>query len=596
MKPTRIFDLLDYGVANFGNKNDMLSGKENGKWIKYSATQYKENSTNFAYGLLKMKLKKGDKIATISNNRPEWNFIDMGINMLGMIHTPVYPTISNDEFEYILSHCEASMVIVSDKFLYKKIKPIADKIKRIKSIYTINKVDGAKNWKEISELGKNSADDKLQKELQRIKNSIHEDDLATIIYTSGTTNKPKGVMLSHKNFIYQCRSLYKMIDLGPQHKALSFLPLCHVLERIVNYTYFYLGTSTYYAEGLQKLGENMKEIQPDTFATVPRVIERLYDKIMNKGKQLDGVKKKLFFWANDLAKDYELSGKNVLYKTKLAFANNIIFNQWRKALGGNVKFVISGGAALQPRLSKIFWAAGMPIREGYGLTETAPLIAFNGLNPDTKLGTVGVKIGEEQEIKIAEDGEILFKGPNLMLGYFKNEKLTGEIIDKDGWFHTGDVGRLEDGRFLRITDRKKEIFKLSTGKYIAPQIIENIFKESLFIEQMMVVGQNEKFPGAVITPNFENLHNWASENKIVFRDNQDLVKKTKVLKKYQSEILELNKKLGQVERLATFSLVCQEWTPATGELSPTLKKKRRFLTEKYKSNIEEMFVKKGKNN
>jgi len=596
MNPTRIFDLLDYGVANFGNKDDMLCGKENGKWIKYSAAQYKEIATNFAYGLLKLKMKKGDKIATISNNRPEWNFIDMGINMSGMIHTPVYPTITSEEFEYILDHCEASIVIVSDKFLYKKIKPIAEKIKRIKSVYTIDQVEGAKNWKEILELGKNSADEKLQKELQKIKDSIHEDDLATIIYTSGTTNNPKGVMLSHKNFIYQSKNLDKVIELGPEHKALSFLPLCHVLERIVNYTYYYLGMSTYYAEGFQKLGENMKDIQPDTFATVPRIIERVYDKIMNKGKQLDGVKKKLFFWANDLAIDYELEGKNILYKTKLAVASNLIFNQWRKALGGNVKFVISGGAALQPRLAKIFWAAGMPIREGYGLTETAPVITFNGAKPNIKIGTVGIKIGEEQEIKIAEDGEILFKGPNLMLGYYKNKKLTDEVIDKEGWFHTGDVGQIEDGRFLRITDRKKEIFKLSTGKYIAPQVIENIFKESLFIEQMMVVGQNEKFPGAVITPNFESLHNWASENKITFRDNQELVKKPKVIKRYQQEILELNKKLGQVERLATFSLVCQEWTPATGELSPTLKKKRRFLSEKYKTQIEEMFEKKGKSN
>ncbi len=595
MKPTRIFDLLDYGVLNFGSKNDMLAGKEDGKWVKYSAAQYKENATNVAYGLLKMGFKPGTKIATISNNRPEWNFIDMGISLAGLVHTPIYPTITTEEFDYIIRHCDASMVIVSDKFLYKKIKPITDKIKKVKNLYTINKVDGAKNWKEIFDLGQKSADKKLESTLKKIKDSISKNDLSTIIYTSGTTSNPKGVMLSHYNFMYQCFNLNKIIDLGPEHRALSFLPLCHVLERIVNYTYFYLGVSIYYAEGFQKLADNMRDIQPHAFATVPRIIERVYDKIMAKGEQLEGYKRKIFFWANKLANEYDIYTKNIVYKSKLALVDSIVFNQWRKALGGQVKIVISGGAALQPRLSRIFWAAGMPICEGYGLTETAPVIAFNRqYKPDIKIGTVGVKIGEEQKIRIADDGEILFKGPNLMLGYYKNEKLTKEVIDKEGWFHTGDVGIIEAGRFLKITDRKKEIFKLSNGKYISPQVIENIFKESPFIEQMMVVGENEKFPGAIITPNFEMLHKWAADNKVIFRDNEDLIKKLEVNNKYKQEILTLNKKLGKVERIGTFRIVSQEWTPATGELSPTLKKKRKYISKKYETQITEMFEKKTK--
>lgn len=591
MQPTRIFDLLDYSVTNYGSKDDVIAGKENNKWVKYSAEQYKTNATNFAYGLIKQGFKKGDKIATISNNRPEWNFIDMGINMCGAIHTPIYPTITSEEFDYILRHSDATMLIVSDKFLYKKLKPIVDNIPEIEDLYTIDEVKDTKNWSEILNLGKENAKN-LEAELENRKKSIDKNDLATIIYTSGTTSHPKGVMLSHENFIYQCRNLDKIVELGPEHRALSFLPLCHVLERVVNYTYTYLGISIYYAEGFQKLADNIRDVQPHTFATVPRIIERVYDRIIAKGKQLDGFKKKLFFWANKLATEYEIEGKNVLYKSKLALVDSLVFSQWRKALGGRVEFVISGGAALQPRLAKVFWAAGMPIREGYGLTETAPVIAFNRAKPDIKIGTVGIKIGDEQQIKIADDGEILFKGPNLMLGYYKNEKLTNEAIDKEGWFHTGDVGVILEEKFLKITDRKKEIFKLSTGKYIAPQPIENLFKESVFVEQMMVVGENEKFPGAIISPNFEILHHWATENKINYRENEDLVKKPEVIKKYKQEIISINKKLGQVERINTFKLVCQEWTPATGELSPTLKKRRKFIANKYQKQIIDMFAKK----
>ena len=590
MKITKIFDLLDRINTKFSEKEDFLIGKDTGEWVKYSPKQYSEYAYNFAYGLIKLGYKPGDKIATVSNNRPEWNFIDMGMSIVGVVNVPIYPTITTEEFEYILKHCDAKTVILSDKYLYKKINPIAKKIKKIKNVYTINSVADATNWSEIVELGKKSKNEKLHNELIEIKNSIKPDNLFSIIYTSGTTNMPKGVMLSHKNFVYQMLSLKKIIDLGPSDRALSFLPICHVLERVVNYVYQYLGISIYYAEGLQKLTDNIQYVKPHVFTTVPRVIERVYDKIISKGKRLDGIKKKLFFWANDLALDYELSGKGIAYKTKHLIADSLIFSQWRKALGGYVKFVVSGGAALQTRLAKVFWGAGIPIREGYGLTETSPVIAFNHLTlPNIKFGTVGPKIGEEQEIKIAEDGEILFKGPNLMLGYYKNQKLTDEVIDKDGWFHTGDVGILEDDKFLKITDRKKEIFKLSTGKYVAPQPIESLFKESEFIEQIMVIGDNQKLPGAIITPTFENLHDWATENKIKYRDNSDLVKKPEAIKKYKQEVIKINKKIAQHEKISVFKLVCDEWTPATGELSPTLKKKRKFIANKYKTFIEEMF-------
>lgn len=592
MEPTRIFDLLDRVNNLFAYKEDILAAKVNDNWIKYSPKTYQEIANYFSYGLLSLGYAPGDKIITISNNRPEWNFIDMGMCQAGLIHVPVYPTINEEEFEHIFKHSDGKILIVSDKFLYKKVKPIADRTPNIKAVYTINEVENVPNWMEIINEGKKNGSVEIKSKLQTIKNTIHPDDLATIIYTSGTTGTSKGVMLSHENFLYQARNIKKIVDINETHISLSFLPLCHVLERIVNYAFQYLGTSIYYAEGFEKIAENIKEIKPHVFTTVPRLLERVYDKIISKGKLLTGYKKSLFFWAVDLANEFDFVGKNPIYKAKLSVANQLIFSQWRKALGGNIKFIIAGGAALQPRLATIFWAAGIPIREGYGLTETAPIIAFNHQNyPNIKIGTVGPLLGKEQEVKIAEDGEILFKGPNLMLGYYKNQELTNEVIDKEGWFHTGDIGVIEDGKFLKITDRKKEIFKLSTGKYIAPQVIENILKESMFIEQAMVVGENEKFPGAIISPSFEYLHSWAFENKIDFRDNTDLVHHPKVVETIKKEIIHLNKKLGQVEHVKVFKIVCDEWTPGSGELSPTLKLKRKFVTQKYSHFIESLFTK-----
>ncbi len=589
MHKFRLFDILDFSVSKFAFKKDLLAGKENNEWVKYNAHKYKRRAEEFAIGLLELGIKPGDKIATISNNRPEWNFIDMGSSMIGAIHTPIYPTITQSDFEYILKHSDSVMLIVSDKSLFNKLSPIVSKIKKLKHFLTINNVEGARNWDEIIELGKKNFNKTID-QVNNIKNEITPENVATLIYTSGTTNKPKGVMLSHWNFVYQILRFKELIDINENHSSLSFLPLCHVFERVVNYTLQYLGASIYYAEGFHKLAENISEVRPHIFATVPRVLERFYDKIVSKGQMLDPIKKKIFFASLKHAENYEFKGKNLLYKAQLSLYDNLVFSQWRKAFGSRVKYVISGGAALSPRLARIFWAAGIAVREGYGLTETAPVICFNRMPPDgVKFGSVGPRIGNEQKLKIAQDGEVLFKGPNLMIGYYKNKNLTKDVIDKKGWFHTGDLGKIDKNGFLSITGRKKEIFKLSNGKYISPAIIENIFIESSIIQQIMVVGENKKFAGALISPNFEAIHKFAADNNLNFTDNKDLIKHKEIYNLIKKEIISINKKLAQFERVNTFRIVCDEWSPATGELSPTLKKKRHIIEQKYKHLIKNMF-------
>ena len=505
MHATRIFDILENYKSKYPNKKDALSAKVNGKWVNYSAKDYIDIANYVSYGLLSMGFEPGDKIATVSNNRPEWNFMDMGMMQIGVVHVPIYPTISEMEYKHILKHSEAKIIIVSGVELYEKIKPVVDEVGGLE-IYSFDTIEGVKHWTEITEKGKNEEGSELRGKVKLIKDDIKKEDLATIIYTSGTTGLPKGVMLSHWNFMYQVHRIDSFLNVNSNHKALSFLPLCHVLERIGGYVWQYRGLGIYYAESIEKISENIKEIKPQAFITVPRLLERIYDKIIGIGKDLEGAKKNLFFWAVDLGLKYKDHGNSLTYLAKLKIANILIFKKWREALGGNVRLIIAGGAALQPRLARIFWAAGIPVHEGYGLTETAPVIAVNRFKyPELMFGTVGPKLGDEQEIKIAEDGEILFKGPNLMLGYFKDEEKTRETIDEAGWFHTGDIGKMV-GNNLKITDRKKEIFKLSTGKYVAPQVVENIFKESLFIEQLMVVGANEKFTAALISPHFAFCH------------------------------------------------------------------------------------------
>ncbi|MCH7656698.1 MAG: long-chain fatty acid--CoA ligase [Bacteroidetes bacterium] len=589
METTRTFDLLNRLLENYPQKDDILAGKKNNQWIKYSCKEYVELATMLSYGLLALGMKKGDKIAMVSNNRPEWNFIDMGISQAGMILVPIYPTISVEEYEYILDDAKPKLIFVSDKGLFEKIKPIVDKAASIESIYSINKVEGAKNWTDVKELGKENAD-KYRDELVTIKESIKPGDLVTLIYTSGTTGDPKGVMLSHSNLMSNVIASSVVHPYGPESKSLSFLPLCHIYERMLNYHFQYKGVSIYYAENMGTIVNDLKDIKPELFSTVPRLLETVYDKIIGKGKDLPYIKKQIFFWAVNLGMKFKLHGENSwFYKKRLKIADKLIFSKWREALGGNVGIIVSGGAALQPRLATIFWAANIRVLEGYGLTETSPVVAVgNMVTDEVMFGAVGPLI-KDVEVKIAEDGEILCKGPNIMMGYYNKPELTKEVIDEDGWFHTGDIGMMVDNKYLKITDRKKEIFKLSSGKYIAPQVIENKLKESFFIQQLMVIGENEKFASALISPNFEFLHNWCSIHDIKYRDNQELIQIPEVVARYQKEVKEINKNLALHEQIKRSRLVYKEWTPGTGELSPTLKLKRKFIYKEYERIIKEIF-------
>ncbi len=588
MDVTRTFDLLDNYKKNF-NRADALAYKIDGKWKHYSTEDYIRNANLVSYGLLALGYNKGDRIITISNNRPEWNFCDIGFAQTGIIHVPIYPTISTDDYKHILRDCSAKAIIVSDAILYRRIKPIADEIDCIEAIYTFNVVENATNWNVIVEAGKKH-EKKYITIVEDIKKSIFPTDLVSVIYTSGTTGNSKGVMLSHQNFMSNCMAATSALPLNNTHKVLSFLPLCHVYERLLSYLYQYHGIGIYYAVNMGTIVNNLKEINADGFDTVPRLLEKVYDGIMAKGAKLKGTKRKLFDWAVKLGLRYEFGGKNGLwYELQLKIANKLIFSKWREALGGNIKFIGCGGAMLQPRLCRLFWAAKIPIQEGYGLTETSPLVAINHhAYPDIQFGTVGLVL-KNQTVRIAEDGEILVKGSNVMLGYLNHPELTKTAIDENGWFHTGDIGEFVDGRFLRITDRKKEIFKTSSGKYIAPQVIENLLKESVLIEQLMVVGENEKFASAIIVPNFEYLKNWCRDKKISFATNKDIIENKEVYALFKKDIGKLNKALGRVEEIKRFRLVSKEWSMTTGELSPTLKLKRRFLFEKYSNLIDDIY-------
>jgi long-chain acyl-CoA synthetase len=589
MQVTRTFDILEHCLDNHP-REDAVCGKYGNEWIKFSTSQYARYAELLALGLLSIGLKKGERVATVSGNRPEWSFVDMALAMTGAVHVPVYPTISVEEYRYIFSDSETRFIFVSDDKLYRKLFPMRKDIKSLEQIFTFNRIEGALNISHLYKLGEEN-ENSLSATLRESRNSIGEAELATIIYTSGTTGTPKGVMLSHRNLVSNFTTHVHNFDLGPAHHAISFLPLCHIFERSVNYNFQYKGIGIYYVETLAQIMSAIQEIRPHIFSGVPRLLERVYNSIMTKGKQLKGIKKILFFRAVDLGKRFDFNLKtDPIYRIKLAIADRLVYSKWRNGLGGNLQIVVSGGAALQPRIARVFNAARIYVLEGYGLTETSPVIAVGNLvTMEMKIGTNGPVL-PQVEVKIAEDGEILTKGPNLMLGYYKQPELTAEVIDDEGWFHTGDVGILDEGKYLKITDRKKEMFKLTGGKYIAPQMIENKLKESILIDQVIVVGDHEKFASALISPNFEYLHDWCYEQQIHFIDNNELISDPKVLAYFQNEVKEINKTLGQHEEIKRFRLVPDTWGSQTGELSQTLKLKRKFIETKYKDLIEEIFA------
>lgn len=586
MEVTRLFDLLTFYKKSFKFKDDVLAGKDGGKWVKYSIDQYIETAGNISYGLLQLGIKPGDKIATISNNRPEWNFLDMAILQIGAVHVPIYPTISESDYKYILTHSEVKYVFISGKEIMRKIEHILPGISAILGIYTFKPIEGVSTLDDLIELGKsNPVPDKVN----AIKAAIKSEDLATLIYTSGTTGFPKGVMLSHKNILSNVMAVKHIFPVDENCKALSYLPLCHVYERMDNYTYQYLGLSIYYAENMGTIADNIREIRPEIFTTVPRLLEKVYDKIIAKGSQLKGFKKGVFFWAVSLANHYELEGKGWLYLAQLRLADKLVFVKWREALGGKSRVIVSGGAALQPRLARIFTAAGIPVLEGYGLTETSPVIAVNTLEKGGRMfGTVGKPL-TDVEVKIADDGEILTRGSNTMMGYYKEPGMTAMAIEADGWFHTGDVGILEPEGHLRITGRKKEIFKTSLGKYISPQLLENKFKESKFIEDIIILGENQKYAAALVVPDFIFLKAWCEHKGIEYSSDMEMIRNPIIKKRFRKEIDHFNKFFGNTEQIQNFELIDHQWSLETGELTANLKLKRSYIFDKYKDEVESLF-------
>ena len=587
MQVTRTFDLLPRYKAQFRPKDDVLAGKVDGKWKKYSIDDYIEIANNISYALLKSGIKKGDKIATITTNRPEWNFLDMGIAQVGAVHVPIYPTISESDYEYILKHAEVKMVFVEGKELLRKIENILPSITSIKEVYTFRKIDIVKPLEDFIALGKENQE---PAKLEEIKRSIKPEDTATLIYTSGTTGNSKGVTLSHNNFISQVHDLYHIFPVDDTSRCLSYLPVSHVYERTNLYIYQYLGVSIYYAQNMGTIADNLKEISPEMLTTVPRLLEKVYDKIVAKGMKLKGIKKTMFFWALNLGLKYEVDGKNGwLYEKQLKLANKLVFSKWREALGNNMRVIVSGGAALQPRLARVFTAAKIPVLEGYGLTETSPVIAVNTLEKGgMKFGTVGKPL-KSVEVKIAEDEEILCKGPNVMQGYYKDPAMTKEAIDEEGWFHTGDLGRIEPEGHLKITGRKKAIFKTAMGKYISPEHIENKFIESPFIDSILVVGENQKFAAALIVPDFVFLKSWCAKKGVKCSTNTEMVNHPDVIKRYRQEIAEYNKNFGSYEQIKKYKLLEKEWTIETRELTANLKLRRKYIFDKYYADIEELF-------
>lgn len=584
----RTFDLLARLEANLPEKDDILSRCVKGNWVKTSVKDYVNYSHKLAYAFLSLGYQKSDKAITICNNRSEWNIIDMGLNMAGMIHIPVYPTLSQEEYLHIFNHSEAKIIFIGNTQLYKKIAPIVEKMDQPAKIYLMDDDESIETLSSLYEQGEKE-ESKYKVEVETIKKETTPDDVATIIYTSGTTGTPKGVMLSHWNLMFNALAHAKKQPVTSSQKMVSFLPLCHIYERSMNYEYQYIGISIYYAESISTIQRDLADCHADGFCAVPRVLEMMYFKFEAAGKNLTGIKKKIYEWAWDFGNNFDYYNHSKLYLLQRNIADKFVYSKWREALGGHEMIIVSGGSSIQGKIVKLFNAAKLRIFEGYGMTETSPVIAVNnpieGINV---IGTVGKPL-EGTELKIAEDGEILTKGPHIMKGYYKDPDLTKEIIDEDGFLHTGDIGKLIDGKYLQITDRKKEIFKLSLGKYVAPQVIETRLKESSYIENCMVIGENQKFVSAIIVPDISRIHFWAAKHKITYKDNAELINNPKVLAKIHKEVEAVNETLAPYEKIKRERIVHAEWSPTNGLLSPTLKLKRAKIYAKYIDIINDIY-------
>jgi len=582
MELTRLFDLIPYQIQKF-NKEIAFSRKEEGVWKTYSSKEVQDIIDELSLGFLAQGIQAGEKVAIISENRPEWNFIDLACQQIGVISVPMYPTITVADYAYIFDHAEVKVIFAGDQTIYDKALQAGNGRK----IYTFDRLTEVAHWTEVQAAGKPGD----RASLANHKANVKPEDLFTIIYTSGTTGRPKGVMLNHANVLSNLMSVSHIMSppVGTS-KVLSFLPLCHIFERTASFCFVYMGYSIYYAENMETIGDNLKEVQPHLFNTVPRLLEKVYDKIVAKGYELTGVKKKLFFWALELGlRNDPAADMGGWYDFQLKIANKLIFSKWREALGGNIQQINSGASALQPRLARVFWAAGIRVCEGYGLTETSPVVTASiGTKEEIRIGYVG-KIVKDVEVKIAEDGEILVKGPNIMQGYYKEPEMTADVI-KDGWFHTGDIGVL-DGRYLKITDRKKEMFKTSGGKYIAPQAMENKFKESPLIEQLIVVGADRNYPAALIVPSFDGLKEFCKRSDIAYTTDAEMIQNEQVQEKYLSEVAKFNELFGNWEQIKRFELLDAPWGIETGELTPTMKLKRKVIMEKYADRVESLYRK-----
>ncbi len=588
MEITRVFDILDLYKTTY-KKEDVLSAKENKQWKKYSSDDLITKTNSVSYGLMSLGLTDKDKVAIISNNRPEWNFCDYGCQQANLVTVPIFPTISNTDLTFILNHGEVTTIFISDKSIYAKLVAIEKEIPNVKHIISFNPIDGVMSFADFIKLGEQNAN---PQKLAETKKAILPSNLLTILYTSGTTGTPKGVMITHHNLVSNVTACQGFAPFQSTWKALSFLPLNHVYERMVSTLYLYKGISIYYAEGLETIGDNLKEIKPQIFVSVPRLIERVYEKITATGEKLTGFKRKIFDWSMRIANTYELNNKNSLwYKIQHKIADKLVFSKWREAVGGNLVCIASGGAALNPKLERIFLCANIVCLQGYGLTETCVVVSVNRYGEDNiRIGTCGPVISGV-EVKIAEeDGEILVKGPNLMMGYYKNPEATAEVMDSEGWFHTGDVGTFIEGRFLKITDRKKEIFKTSSGKYIAPLMIENKIKECRFVEQSMVVGENQKFASAIIVPSFVNFKEYCKDHNITWTNNEEMSAHEELKKLINDHVKVMNKSLAPYEQLKRVGILSKEWSIEGGELTPKMSLKRKVIKEKNIDAINKIFA------